>query len=81
MEPQLSEELRQALKDSNGFLRGESYILMSMPLFKEMVGSLSEEELAASLKAIDRGFADVDAGRTRPLREVFADLGGSAIHD
>lgn len=35
------------------------------------VSRLSEEELNREL---ERGYADIEAGRTRPAREVFAEL-------
>jgi hypothetical protein len=33
---------------------------------------LSPEETAASLESLDRAFADMEAGRTKPAEEVFA---------
>lgn len=35
------------------------------------VSRLSEEELN---RALEKGYADIEAGRTRPAREVFAEL-------
>ena len=36
---------------------------------------MPEAEMAAALQAIQEGLADIDAGRTRPFREVMAELG------
>jgi hypothetical protein len=68
---QLTEELRQAVDSHRGFLEigaGDStYIVMSMRVFREMMGVGSDDEYQASLKAIAEGWADVQAGRTRLL--------------
>lgn len=47
---------------------------MSIDVYRETMGVDSDEELAASLKAIEEGLAEVKAGRTVPLEKVFTDL-------
>ena len=73
--PDLTKELQQALAANHGCVQGKDYILMSMDVFRNTMGVGSGEALAESLKAIQRGRADVEAGRTRPFREVLAELG------
>ena len=71
----LTAEQQQALDANQGCLQGKGYILMSIDVFRNTMGIGSEEDLAASLKAIQQGHEDVQAGRTRPYREVLAELG------
>ena len=79
MTPKLSDEIRQALEQGQGFLKIEgdagTCIVMTMQVYRDMMGVGTDEDLAASLKAIEQGHADVEAGRTRPFREVLAELG------
>jgi len=75
MNPDLTQEQEQALNENHGFVQGSSYVLMSIDVFRQTMGVGSDDELAASLKAIEQGLADVEAGRTRPYREVLAELG------
>ncbi len=79
--PKLSDDQRHALQSSAGKLvevqddqTRQTYVLMSVELFREMMGVGSDEEMAASLKAITEGLADVDAGRTRTFLDVLAEL-------
>jgi hypothetical protein len=70
MNPQLTDELRQALDASDGVVFGESYVLMSMDVFRNTMGVSSDEELQASLRAINEAMADLAAGRAIPLQEA-----------
>ena len=78
MTHKLTSEIEQAVRDHHGFIQvaGQqaSYVLMSIDVYRDLVGVGSEGELAASLHAIQQGLADVDAGRTRPFREILAEL-------
>ena len=78
MTPKLPDKLDQALDEHHGFLktaaRQGKVIVMSMPLFREMMGVGSDEQLAESLRTIEEGLADVAAGRTVPLDQVFGEL-------
>lgn len=82
MTPRLSDELDRALHDHRGFLQVEGsdgkVIVMSQQVYRDLLGVGSDEELAASLAAIEAGLADIDAGRTRPFRDVLAELGGGS---
>ena len=79
MAPKLNDDVEKAVHDKHGFTqaagRQGSYIVMSVDAFREMMGVGTGDELAASLKAIDEGLADVKAGKTRPYMDVIADLG------
>ena len=78
MTPKLTDELDRALEEHHGFLKAEGkrgkVIVMSMPLFREMMGVGSDERLSGSMKAIEEGLADVAGGRTVPLDQVFREL-------
>ncbi len=43
-------------------------------MFGEMMEENSDDELAESMKAIEEGLADVAAGRTLPMDQVFRQL-------
>jgi hypothetical protein len=73
-EPVLTSEQQAALQARRGFVQGSSYVLMSIDVYREMLGVGDDEEFAASIKAVEEGLADVAAGRTRPYREVLAEL-------
>jgi hypothetical protein len=51
------------------------YVVMRMNVYRDLMGVGSDEEFAASVAAIREGLADVRAGRTRPAREFFEELG------
>ncbi|QDT91476.1 hypothetical protein [Gimesia algae] len=78
LKPRLTEEQRNALDQQHGLVEvdeeGRKYILMSIEIYRDMLGVGTDEELAASLNALNKGLADVDAGRTRPFRDVLAEL-------
>ena len=82
MAARLSSDVEQAVNRNHGCARvagtKASYIVMSIEIFRDMMGVGSDEELAASLEAIDEGLADINAGRTRPFRDVLAELGSDA---
>lgn len=70
----LTSEQKQALELQKGLVHEESFVLMSKEVYWKAMGVESEAELNESLKAIERGLADVEAGRTRPFRDVLAEL-------
>ena len=76
--PQSFSEVEQAVQRNHGCIqvRGTqtTYVVMSIEAYREMLG-VDDAELAESLRAVNEGLADVDAGRTRPFRDAFADLG------
>jgi hypothetical protein len=78
MTHKITDELDRALDEHHGFLKAEgqqgNVVLMSMARYRELMGVGSDAELAESIKAIEEGLADVDAGRTVPLDQVFREL-------
>ena len=75
MAPKLTNEQELAVQQSHGCLQvqgdGNSYIVMSMQLFREMMGVGSDDEYQASLQAVQEGIVDIEAGRTRPVGQFF----------
>ena len=49
-------------------------VVMSLDVYRDMAGIGSDEQLAASLAAVEEGIQDMEAGRTRPLRDALDDL-------
>jgi hypothetical protein len=78
MSMRLTDEQQHAVDQHQGFLEVEgasaAYVVMSMQVFREMMGVGSEAEYQGSLAAIREGLADVEAGRTRPMADFFRDL-------
>jgi len=72
--PSLTQEQEQALVRGHGFVHGDSYVLISWQMFREIMGIGTDEELAASLTAIEEGLADIEAGRTFPMEQVLREL-------
>ncbi|MCA9027028.1 MAG: hypothetical protein KDA86_17605 [Planctomycetaceae bacterium] len=70
----LTPELQTALDEGNGFVQGSSFVLMTVEAYREMMGVGSEEEMRASVEAVHRGLADVEAGRTHDMDDVFREL-------
>lgn len=71
MTPRINDEINQALHDQHGFVQAEGadgkVIVMSLPVYREMMGVGSDQELNASLKAIDASMASLRAGNTVPM--------------
>lgn len=78
MTPRLTEEQRQAVDAHQGFLEVEGgdgkYIVMSIQVFRDMMGVGTDEDYQASLQAIEEGLTDIEAGRMRPMAQVFREL-------
>ena len=74
----ISTDVQQAVEQNHGVAEAEAegakFVVMSMTFYRDMLGIGTDDELAASLAAIDRGMDDVKAGRTRPFRDVMAEL-------
>jgi aspartate aminotransferase-like enzyme len=74
MRPELTDDQRRALEESHGCVLGTSYVLMSKDVFRQTMGIADDEDLAASLEAIQDAIKDLGAGRTIPLEEAKARL-------
>ena len=74
----LTSDLEQAIQQSQGVLRvvGEQqgYVLMTEQAYRELAGVGTPEEMHEALLAIQAGLADIEAGRTRPFRDVLREL-------
>ena len=86
MAPRINHELDQALHDHHGFVEAEGaegkVIVMSLQVYREMMGVGDDERMAQSLAAIEEGMADVEAGRTKPMEQVFRELDDKyGVHD
>ena len=75
-QPELPEELSAALAAQRGFLRGESYLLMSLDVYRDIMGIASDEELNESLTAIEETLGDCELENPPSLEQVFRDLDG-----
>ena len=75
----LTDEQRQAVEQHHGVLQvdgGEGkYIIMSIDLYRDMMGVGTDEQLAASVAALEKSMQEVRAGQTRPLTDALDDLG------
>lgn len=78
MMTKLSPELEEAVASQQGcaMLSGDdqSYVLMRLDVYRQLLGVESDEEYAASIEAIRRGWEDVQAGRTVPMNDFLQEL-------
>jgi hypothetical protein len=74
MKPELTDDQRQALQDAHGCVVATSYVLMSKDVFCRTMGIADENELAASLEAIQEAMTDLAAGRTISLEDAKSRL-------
>jgi hypothetical protein len=77
--PRVTTEQEQALHASQGLVQAEGrdgdVILMSMDVYREMLGVSSDQELAASVTALQQSMKEARQGKTRPLTDALDDLG------
>ncbi|MBW3598000.1 MAG: hypothetical protein KY475_12075 [Planctomycetes bacterium] len=76
----LTPEIKEAVANQHGGpLRIEetdgSYVLMSMEVYRELMGVGSDEELHASVQALQAGHKAHQQGRTRSFRDFLDELG------
>lgn len=86
MTPRITEELNDALHTQHGFVEAEGtdgkVVVMTMQVYRDMMGVGSESDFAESVRAVKEGLADIDAGRTMPMNQVFNELDEKyGIHD
>ena len=65
-QPELTPELQRALDESGGMIRGSSYVLMTVEQYERLRDMDDELE---TIRAIEEGLADIDAGRTISLED------------
>lgn len=66
--------IQQQALANEGLVQGDSFVLMSSEVYRDLMGVGADADLAASLVAIHQGLDDAEAGRVRPFREPFAEL-------
>ena len=77
MNPRLSDahDIERAVQQNHGVTEADgentTYVVMSIDLYREVMGIGSDEDLEDSLRCIRKGLADVEAGRTMPADEFF----------
>jgi len=78
MTPELSNDIEQAVEQHHGCLqvKGQrsAYVVMSIETFRDVMGVGTDDELQASLAAVEQGLADVEAARTRPVDAFFQEF-------
>jgi hypothetical protein len=78
MTPKLPSDLQQAVQKNHGFTEAEAdgakFVVMSQEFYRDMMGVGSDDELQDSLRAIDNGITDIEAGRTKPAVKFFAEF-------
>lgn len=72
--PLLTPELENALSQAGGFVHGQSFVLMSIDTYRDMMGVGTDQEMRSSLDAIHRGLDDIEAGLTHDMEDVFREL-------
>lgn len=78
MTTKLTPELEEVVESQQGcaMLSGDdqSYVLMRLDVYRQLLGVDTDEEFAASVEAIRRGWEDVQAGRTVPAKDFMQEL-------
>jgi hypothetical protein len=79
MNPRLTAEQREAVDKQNGCVEVEDAsgkcVLMSIEVFREVMGVGMERDFEESVAALRRSYAQFAMGRTRPLIEALDELG------
>lgn len=63
MAADLTEAQKAALEKNQGILQGDSFVILSMERYKEVLGGISDEELAESVQFIKQAMQDIDDGK------------------
>lgn len=80
--PELTSEQQSALQHNHGFVQGGSYVLMTVDMYREMMGVGTDAELAESLSAINAAMQEIEAGRSLTLEEAQQKLDSRyGVHD
>jgi hypothetical protein len=79
MTPRLTEEQRQAIETHEGCVEVEDAqgkcVLMSIEVFREVMGVGTDREFQESVAALRRGYEQLQKGQTRPVKDALDDLG------
>lgn len=74
MKPELTEQQRQMLDENDGVFLGNSFVIMSLDMYRETMGVRSDEELALSVAALKKSMEEARSGDTRLLKDALDDL-------
>jgi hypothetical protein len=79
MNPRLTAEQRDAVDKHDGCVEVEDAngkcVLMSIEVFREVMGVSSDRDLQESVAALRRSYEQFANGQTRPLTEALDELG------
>jgi len=75
MTPNLTEEQQHALEQSHGLVEGPSFVIMSIGVYREMMGLATDDELNASVASLQKSMQEARDGKTRPFTDALNDLG------
>lgn len=80
--PELTSDQQSALQQNHGLVEGTSYVLMTVDMYREILGVGTDAELAESVGAVKEAMEDVQAGRTMTMDEAQKRLDDKyGIHD
>ena len=72
--PDLTNEQEQALQEGQGLVQGSSYVLMSVDLYRDIMGLGTDDDLESSVRAVKQAWAEIQDGRSIPMDQVFREL-------
>ena len=75
MKPELIKQLEEALEQNDGIVQESSVIIMSIDVYRDMMGVGTDEELSASVSALQQSMDEIKQGKTRPLADALDELG------
>ena len=75
MDNKLSQQIENALAENNGILHEANFVAMTVEVYRDAFGNMSNQELQESLAKINAAEADIDEGRTRPFKDAINQLG------
>jgi hypothetical protein len=79
MTPKLTAEQRLAIDTHEGCVEVEDAqgkcVLMSIEVFREVMGVGADREFQESVAALRRGYEQLQKGQTRPVKDALDDLG------
>jgi len=75
MKPEVIKQLEEALKQGDGIVQESSVIIMSIDVYRDMMGVGTDEELSASVTALQQSMDEIKQGKTRPLTDALDELG------
>ncbi len=75
MKPEVIKQLEDSLKQNDGLVQEASFVVMSIDVYRDMMGIGTDEQLAASVSALRQSLNEVEQGKTRLLSDALDELG------